>query len=110
MSNNHAYPEPPQDSQQSQLELLIAALSVLQNQNQTPVKSEKTADVPIFTGTDSYIQEDLERFKIGLDSKFKVNTDRYLTLESRIYYVFARITDRAASIILDSIRKEKYKD
>ena len=66
--------------------------------------------VPVFTGTGAQVQENLERFKIELDSKFDVNADRYPTPKSRIHYAFARTAERAANIVLDGIREAKYKD
>ncbi|KAF7511468.1 hypothetical protein GJ744_004657 [Endocarpon pusillum] len=113
MSDNHAHPEPqpqPQQEQQSEMTMLAAAIASAFRHAQTPAKSEKTADVPAFTGTGSHVQEDLERFKIGLDSKFDVNSDRYSTPKSRIHYAFARTVDRAASIVLDGIKEGKYMD
>lgn len=88
--------------------MLTTVLTSALRHAQTLVKSEKTADIPVFTDTGACVQEDLEWFKIGLDSKFEVNIDRYAILKSRIHDAFVRTTDCAASIVLDEISRERY--
>ena len=100
--------QPPQNP--DQFATLVAALSTLQNQNHAPAKSEKTLDVIAFSGLGQNVQEDLEKFQIGLEAKFRVNADRYPSSESRVYYAFARTTERASSIVLDGVRTSKFAD
>ena len=109
MTEESQYPQ-PQPQNQDQFAMLVAALQTLQNSNQAPTKSEKTADVPVFSGLGQNVQEDLKKFQIGLESKFRVNADRYSSPESRVYYAFARTTERASSIVLDGVRTSKFTD
>lgn len=111
-------PQPqPQSQPQPQLQnpdqftqLLTALTAALQYGQAPPARSEKTADVPAFSGAGAHVSDDLERFKIGLEAKFRVNADRYTTPESRVYYAFARTTDRATSIVQDNVRIGHYRD
>jgi len=107
-----AYPQNP-----DQLSSLIATIAAALQQNQaTPThtapsaRSEKTIDIPTFSGVGPHVSEDLERFRIGLDVKFRVSADRYATRESRVYYAFARTTDRATGFVQNGVCSGRYAD
>jgi hypothetical protein len=77
---------------------------------QTISKSEKTPDVPPFSGVGNKVVDELENFTVALRLKFRINADRFPTAESRINYVFARTTERAAAIIQAKVDASDYSD